>query len=63
MSTVTIACRFIGETTNAVHIADFDDGQCYWLPLSQVTKMTREKEGQIGTITMTEWIAKQKGLA
>ena len=30
MSEVTIACRFLGVTDNAVHVADLDDGVCYW---------------------------------
>lgn len=61
---VTILCRFLGDSTEkAEHVADLDDGQCYWIPVSQVTRIVRNPPDQkTGSITMTAWIAEQKGI-
>lgn len=60
--TFEMACRFTGrETDKAVEIADEASGELLWIPLSQVVETHREKNGY-GTIIMTEWIARQKGL-
>lgn len=60
---VTIACRFLTESAGAVHIADADDGVCYWIPLSQTIRTTKNPpDKKTGTITMTAWIAEQKGI-
>jgi hypothetical protein len=60
-----MACTFTGASTDkAVQIHDPATEEDFWIPLSQVTEMHNRKPGQRtdGTIVMTEWIAKQKGL-
>lgn len=60
---VTLKCKHLAETDKAVQIVDLDDGQVYWIPLSQVISRTREAaDRSMGTITMTEYIARMKGL-
>jgi hypothetical protein len=49
------------ETDNAVLVTD-DDGESIWFPLSQVESMHFGKNG-VGSIVVTDWIAKQKGLS
>lgn len=46
-----------------VRIPDADDRE-EWIPLSQIDldETTVIKQGDVGTITMTEWIAQQKDL-
>lgn len=56
-----MACYFGVETDKAVQITDPVDSESYWIPLSQVLEMHRNPTGH-GSIVMTEWIAKQKGL-
>lgn len=34
----------------------------FWIPLSQVLDTDLEKKGDIGHITLTDWIAKEKGI-
>jgi len=50
------------ETDKAILVTVKDREDPFWLPLSQVKKMTRAGEGK-DSITITGWIAKQKGLA
>ena len=39
------------------------DGREFWLPRSQVSEGEKYEEGDAGvTISVTEWVAKQKGL-
>lgn len=60
-----MACHFTGaETDKAVQIVDPATGEQIWLPLSQVHEMhgRKDRERSTGTIVMSEWIAKQKGL-
>lgn len=42
-------------------IHNFVRDEDLWIPLSQVVSMHKGKTGE-GSIVMTEWIAKQKGL-
>lgn len=56
------ACRFVHETDNAVLVVDHATGEQLWLPLSQVESMHRDGRGE-GSIVVSDWIAKQKGLA
>ncbi len=37
------------------------DGEEVWLPISQVSEGDKYEEGDVCTISVTEWIAKQKG--
>lgn len=47
------------ETPNAYH---FDNGdKKAWIPKSQFRVMEPEGIGETYTVTMTEWIAQQKG--
>lgn len=57
----TIACTRKRETDNAVLVADHDSGEEIWIPLSQVDSTHFDKNGN-GTIVVTDWIARQKGL-
>ncbi|MDE2107418.1 MAG: hypothetical protein KGL39_60035 [Patescibacteria group bacterium] len=59
--TYEMSCIFITETDNAVLIEDPVTGDEHWIPLSQVDRMDKDKNKH-GTIVMTEWIAKKKGL-
>lgn len=54
-----LAGRRITETDSAVLWDAVDDR--HWFPLSQVEAFHVDKDG-IGTIIITAWIAKQKGL-
>ncbi len=58
---ITIECRFMKGTDNAYRVID-DAGIIYWIPASQVHSTTKDPKTDMGTITMTEWIAKQKGI-
>ena len=55
------ACTFLAETAAAVKLTDHASGEELWIPLSQVEEMHRGKDGT-GTIIVSAWIAKQKGL-
>lgn len=59
--TFELACKFIRESPAAVLIADPETGEELWIPLSQVEEMHRDKNN-LGTIVMTKWIARKKGL-
>lgn len=37
-------------------------GKETWIPLSQVHEIHREPDGKTGSIVVSEWIAKEKGL-
>jgi len=50
------------ETDKAILVTVKDREDPLWMPLSQVKKITRAGEGK-DSITVTAWIAKQKGLA
>jgi hypothetical protein len=56
---VTVECTRKHETDNAVLIVV--DGEDVWIPLSQVDSMHFDGRGD-GSIVVSDWIAKQKGL-
>lgn len=56
-----LACIRKHETDNAVLIVDLVAGEELWIPLSQVEEMHFNPAGE-GTIVMTAWVAKKKGL-
>lgn len=60
--TFELACRRIKETDKAVLLYDFASKEEIWIPLSQVFEMHFNKSSHEGTVVMSEWIAKQKGL-
>lgn len=61
-----LACSFKAETEKAVLIVDHASGEEMWIPLSQVKEMhkqpSKDANGTLGTIVITAWIAKKKGL-
>lgn len=64
--TYALACEILRETHAAVLIRDLADGREHWIPFSQVEKIVRDAGealgAQTGTVTMSEWIAEQRGL-
>ena len=56
-----MACEFKRETDAAVLIYDPASEEDVWIPLSQVESMHKGKDGT-GTIVMSDWIARTKGL-
>lgn len=56
-----ITCKFKRETDNAVLVHDYASDEDIWFPLSQVESLHKDKNGD-GSIVVTDWIAKQKGL-
>ena len=60
------SCLKKRETDAAVLIVDIDSGEEIWIPLSQVSELHFRNDSAgglpVGTIVMTEWIAKKKGL-
>jgi len=62
----SLAYEILRESHAAVLIRDPADGREHWIPFSQVEKIVRDASdalgAQTGTVTMSEWIAKQKGL-
>jgi len=56
-----LACTFLRETDNAVLVYDHATEEQIWFPLSQVDEMHRDKNGK-GSIVVTDWIAREKGL-
>lgn len=59
--TYEMACTRKHETDNAVLIVDPASGEEIWIPLSQVDEQHFNPLGE-GTIVMSAWIAKKKGL-
>ena len=60
---IEIAVLFTGvETENAYMVVDPATDEEHWIPFSQTTKRDGKLKGGEGTITITEWIAKKKGL-
>lgn len=55
------AVLFKHETDNAVLVYDHESKEEIWFPLSQVEEMHHDKKGE-GTIVVSDWIARQKGL-
>lgn len=56
-----LACTFRHETDDAVLVYDHATDEEIWFPLSQVEEMHRDRNGN-GSIVVTDWIARQKGL-
>lgn len=59
--TFDFACRRMRETDNAVLVYDEASKEDVWIPFSQVVESHFDKNGY-GTLVITEWIARQKGL-
>ena len=58
----SLPVRYHHETDSAVLVEDLATEERFWLPLSQIHEMERLPESDRGTIHMTAWIAKKKGL-
>ena len=56
-----LACIRKTETMKAALFVDLVTGEELWVPLSQIEEMHFNAAGE-GTVIMTAWIAKQKGL-
>lgn len=39
------------------------DGEEHWIPWSQINEGSVDRDGETGSIYISEWIAEQKGLA
>lgn len=59
--TFEFACERLRETDNAVLVLDPASGEEIWFPLSQVESLHFDKN-EVGTLVVTEWIAKKKGI-
>jgi len=57
-------CIFKTETDSAVLVIDPDSGEELWIPLSQIESMHKSFKNPSGegTIIMSDWIARKKGL-
>ncbi len=63
MSDIEIACEVRARTTKALLI--FDGKTEVWIPLSQISDYTEERDFvgvKITSIFITEWLATEKGL-
>jgi hypothetical protein len=54
----------IVKETDSAFLLRLDDGEEVWIPKSQVSDPESYAQGDCNaTVSVTEWIAKQKGLA
>lgn len=51
----------VRETDNAILLRT-EDGEEVWVPFSQIDEIHRDRNG-MARVVMSQWIAKQKGLA
>lgn len=54
-------CKLIHQTDMAGLFEIPDQGR-FWIPFSQVSEDSISKNGEEGTIWITEWICEQKGI-
>lgn len=57
---IDLAVIIVHRTDKAVRVKDAEDSEPVWLPLSQVE--VEGEVGQIGEITLPDWLAQEKGL-
>ena len=62
--TYEISCTFIAESAAAIKVHDHATKEDLWIPLSQVESIHGRKPDGTGegTLVMSDWIAKTKGL-
>lgn len=60
--TFSFACTKRKETENAILVVDPASGEEIWFPFSQVVSMHFHAKTGEGSIEVTEWIAKKKGV-
>lgn len=53
--------RVVKETSEAF-LLQFDTDEKQWVPKSQILDDDSLTEGDTGTMTLTEWVAKEKNL-
>ena len=56
-------CQIVRETDNAVLVECEETGQTAWIPISQIDSITRSPNKFCDSVTMSYWIAVEKGLA
>lgn len=51
--------------TDKAGLFEFEDGEEVWLPWSQIEENADDvsKDGDVGTLSVAEWLANEKGLA
>lgn len=59
--TLALECTVKKETEKALLVVNPETGEELWLPLSQVEKILRRADGT-AEVTISDWIAGQKGL-
>lgn len=57
---IDISVIIVHRTDKAVLVKDAEDTEPVWLPLSQVE--VEGDPGQVGEITLPDWLAQDKGL-
>jgi hypothetical protein len=57
----TTTMRKVRESNAAYLLADPNDGVEYWVPKSQIDSIEPSGDGFVD-VSMTEWIAREKGL-
>lgn len=61
---VHLGFELISQETDAAFLVVLEDGEEVWLPKSQISDPEDYAKGdKDGVISVTEWIAEQKGLA
>lgn len=59
--TITLDVTIKHETENALLIDHEDLDESVWIPLSQISYISRRSK-DTDTVTMTEWVARKVGL-
>jgi len=54
-------CSLLAQTESA-GLFRFEDGEEHWIPWSQVSEDSPSKNGEVGTLWITEWICEKKGI-
>lgn len=60
-----VNCKRLGETAKAMHVEWEDedgDTQDTWLPFSQIDEIHIDKATDRGSVVISKWLAREKGL-
>lgn len=60
--TFEFSCRKVRETDAAILVEEPVSGLDIWFPLTQVEEMHFHVKTGLGTMVVSDWIAKEKGL-
>lgn len=60
MKLIDLSVIIVHQTDRAVLVKDAEDAGAIWLPLSLVE--VDGEPGELGEVTMPEWLAQEKGL-